>query len=126
MELKKIPMHEVLKVGENEDLKVIAEKMKEKEERRVFVTDEEGKLKGVLTTTDIVYKAVCETCDDCKAKDIMTADVKSIEVSEDLNRALEVMNEIKSFTCPVTENGKIVGVISYHDLMNYVMTSIEQ
>jgi predicted transcriptional regulator len=61
-----------------------------------------------------------------EAKEIMTEGVESVDSKDDLNKALEIMNKLKSFVCPVTENGKIVGLISYHDLMNYVMDSLKE
>ena len=123
MEIKKIKLHEVLTCNPDESVKEIAKKLRENKERRIFVV-EEDKLVGIITTTDLVYKALGEG--ELKAKDVMTKNVRSIETSEDLNKALEIMNEIKSFTCPVTENKKILGIISYHDLVGYVLTSMQE
>ncbi|PIN91220.1 hypothetical protein COU61_02320 [Candidatus Pacearchaeota archaeon CG10_big_fil_rev_8_21_14_0_10_35_13] len=123
MEVRKITMHEVLKCGMDENVEEIAKKLKEKKDRRIFVIDNHEVLKGIITTTDIVYKAIGK--EGLKAEDIMTTNIKSIESEEDLNKALEIMEEIKSYVCPVTENGKLLGIITYHDLVSYMLNSIK-
>jgi CBS domain-containing protein len=83
-------------------------------------------LKGLVTTTDLVYKALSEGNTEMLAKDIMTKDVATIDVKDDLEKAIEIMNELKSFVCPVTDNGKIVGLISYHDLMDNIINDLNK
>ena len=123
MEIRKISIHKALTCSENESVKDIAKKLKENKDRRIFVVDNE-KLIGLITTTDLVYKALCG--DGQKAKDVMTRDVKAVEVSEGLDKALEIMNELNSFVCPVVDNGKLLGIISYHELIKYVFKTIEK
>jgi CBS domain-containing protein len=123
----KITLHPALVCEEQESVEEISRKLCDNKDRRIFVNDKDGILKGIITTTDIVYKASCdfENAKSLKAKDIMVAGVKSIDISEDLDKALEIMNELKTFNCPITEGGKIIGVVSYHDLMNHVVKSLE-
>ena len=99
----------------------------EKQERRIFVVDAHKKLLGIITTTDLVYKVLskCSEAERLKAKDIMIKNVKALDINEDLEKALEIMNELQSFTCPVTENGHIVGIISYHELVNHVFQTVK-
>ena len=124
MELNKIKIHEVLKCNSEDTISSIAKKLKDNNERRIFVVDSEDKLLGIITTTDLVYKVLSEEKENLKAEDIMTKDVKSIDTSEDFNKALEIMNDIKSFSCPITENNKIIGLISYHDLIGHVFSTL--
>lgn len=124
MDIKKIKIHKVLTCNENDSAKDIAKKLRENKERRIFVVDKESKLIGLITTTDLVYKALGENA--LKARDVMTKDVKAVDISEDLDRALEIMNELNSFVCPVVDKGKILGIISYHELIKYVFKSIEK
>ncbi len=124
MEIQKIKLHEVLTCTEEESVKEIAKKLRDNKERRIFVIDEKEKLVGVITTTDLVYKALGD--EGKKANQVMTTNVESVDSKEDLNKALEIMNKLKSFVCPVTEDGKIIGLISYHDLMNYVISSMQE
>lgn len=126
MKIDKINIHPVLTCSSEESIESIALKLREKKERRIFVVETNKKLLGVITTTDLVYKALpnCSEVSKMKAQDIMTPNVRSLEISEDLEKALEIMNELQSFTCPVTENGKILGIISYHELVDHVFQNV--
>ena len=126
MDTKKIKIHEVLTCNPNDDVTSIAKKLKDNNERRIFVIDSEKKLLGIITTTDLVYKVLAKNKENLKAKEIMTKKVKTIDTSDELNKALEIMNEIKSFSCPLTENNKIIGLISYHDLVGHVFSSLSE
>ena len=125
MEVKKIKVHEALTCKLDDDVKDIARKLKENKERRIFVVDNSGKLVGLITTTDLVYNALCED-KNLKAKDVMTKEVKCVDVSEDLDKALAIMDETKSFVCPVVKEEKVLGIVTYHDLVNYVFKEIEK
>lgn len=125
MQIQKIKLHKVLTCKQEESVKEIARKLKEGKERRIFVVDSKEKLIGIITTTDLVYKALGED-KNLKAKDVMTKNIEAVDFKEDLNKALEIMNKLKSFVCPVTENGKIIGLISYQDLVGYVINSIQE
>jgi CBS domain-containing protein len=124
MEIKKIKLHQVLTCDENETIEEVATKLKENQERRIFVVDKKNKLVGIITTTDIVYKAIGKT--GISVSEIMTKNVEAVDSKDELDKALEIMNRLKSFVCPVTDEGKIVGLISYHDLMSYVMDSLNE
>jgi signal-transduction protein with cAMP-binding, CBS, and nucleotidyltransferase domain len=124
MEVKKINLHEALTCSVNDGAVEIAKKLRDKKERRIFVVDSSKKLVGVITTTDLVYKVMCGSSGKLNAKDIMTKEVRHVDIADDLDKALEIMNSLKTFTCPVTQEGVLLGVISYHDLVSHVMTSV--
>jgi CBS domain-containing protein len=125
-EIKKIKILPVITCSLDDSITHIAKVMKEKKERRVFVVDKSKKLEGIITTTDLVYKALANDSKNLKAKDVMTQEVKSIDIQEDMEKALEIMNDLKTFTCPVTDKGKLLGLVSYHDLVSYVISSIHK
>ena len=120
----KIKVHKVLTCKDNVSAEYISKILRDKNERRIFVVDNQGLLKGIITTTDLVYKVLAEDNEKLLAKDIMTSDVLSVDISEDLNKALEIMNKIKSYSCPITDNGKLLGMVSYHDIFSHVVTTI--
>jgi len=120
MEINKIKLHPAMTCEDGLSAIEISKKLKEAKDRRIFVVGENEKLLGIITTTDLVYKALAENI-EISAKDIMTKEVKYIDVAESLEKAIEVMNDIKSFSCPVVEDGKIIGLISYHDIINHVV-----
>ena len=126
MQIQKIKVHEVMTCNVEDDVSEIAAKLKEKNERRVFVTDNQGVLKGIITTTDLVYKVLPNCSFDMKAKDVMVREVKSVDIKEDLEKALEIMNGLETFVCPVTEKGKILGIVSYPEIVDYVLASAKK
>ena len=127
-EIRKIQIYPIVTCGLDSSVTEIARKLRANKERRIFVVDAKGKLAGIITTTDLVYKEIRDgdKVNQLKAKEVMIGKVKSVDISEDLDRALGIMNELKTFNCPVTDKGKIVGIISYHDLVNYVFKSLEK
>jgi CBS domain-containing protein len=126
--IRKIAIHKVLTCNLDESVENIAKKLKQHNERRIFVNDNSGKLAGIITTTDLVYKGLCfgNKCVKMNASDVMVKDVRSVDLSESFEKALEIMNSIKSFNCPVTDKGKVVGVVSYHELVDYLFNSVRK
>lgn len=118
----KIKIQKALTCKEDENVANIAKMLKKENHRRIFVVDEEGKLKGIITTTDLVYKVLADGKKTAKAKDIMTAKVEHVEHSDPLENALGVMDATKSYVCPVTENGKFIGLISHHDIVGFLVS----
>ena len=119
MEQEKIKLHPVITCKEDMKAKEIAEILKNSNERRIFVIDNGEKLCGIITTTDLVYKSLAGN--SLTAKEIMTKNIKSVDKKDPLEKAIEIMNEIKSYSCPVVEKGKIIGIISYHDVVNHIL-----
>jgi len=126
MEIKKINVHNVLKCKVSDSVEGIAKRLKDYNDRRIFVVDEKDLLVGIITTTDLVYKVLTKDNSRMTAQDVMTKNVKSVDISEDLNKALEIMNHLKSFTCPMTDNGKVIGLVSYHDIIGYLFSSMQE
>ena len=120
METQKLHLIKALTCDEKESIKNIAKKLRKNKDRRIFVVDSKGKLKGIITTTDIAYKGFEKN--DLKAENIMTSKVKAIEKKDSLEKALEIMNDLQTFVCPVVDKGKIIGLISYHDAINYLFS----
>ena len=121
--MEKIKIHPALTCFIDESIVNIAKKLKKEKHRRIFVIDDEKKLKGVITTTDLVYKALAENKTALKARDIMTKKVEYVEQSDELEKALGVMNSTKSYVCPITENGKFIGLLSHHDIVGFLISS---
>ncbi|MCX7794711.1 MAG: CBS domain-containing protein [Thermodesulfovibrionales bacterium] len=93
-------------------------RMKENNIGTVLVTDEKGKLKGILTDRDIAL-AVAGDARDPKFTcvcDIMTPDPITIDPDADLDSAIRIMQKARIRRIPVTENGKLIGFISADDV----------
>jgi CBS domain-containing protein len=82
------------------------------------VTDDEGKVIGVITELDIL-NAVLEGKELVKITtgDIMTSDPITVDVSTPLPEIVKIMKEKNIIRLPVTENGKLVGVVARCDIL---------
>ncbi len=95
-----------------------AVKMKEFHVGSVLIAEEGWKLKGILTDRDIAIAIAAELKDPkttCVC-DVMTADPITISSDADVESALRIMNSAHIHRLPVTENGKLVGLLSSTDL----------
>lgn len=103
----------------------IAKFMQKNKSRRVFVIDKNKKLIGILTTVDILNKVVAKEKDPSKVKaeEIMEKKVLSIELSDSLDKALGIMNSLKTFVCPIVDKGKLLGIVSYQSIIASVVKS---
>jgi CBS domain-containing protein len=82
------------------------------------ITDEEGKVIGVITELDIL-DAVLEGKELVKitAGDIMTPNPITADVATPLNHVVKIMKEKNIIRLPVTENGKLVGILARCDIL---------
>ncbi len=95
-----------------------AVKMKENHVGSVLVVEEGWNLKGILTDRDIVMMVATDARDPrwISVSDIMTADPRTINSDADVESALRIMNSAHVHRLPVTEDGKLVGLLSSADL----------
>jgi CBS domain-containing protein len=82
------------------------------------VTDEEGKVLGVVTEFDLLGQ-VCEGRELARltAGDVMTKSPITVDVNTSLNDLLKSMMEHNIVRVPVTEEGRLVGVIARCDIL---------
>jgi CBS domain-containing protein len=98
------------------------------------VLDESDKLIGMLSQTDInsislgltlfkntdkeeYNKILFRTL---RVKEIMSSDVIKLDKSEPLETAISIFKQNKIRAIPITENGKIVGLLSPLDILNLI------
>jgi CBS domain-containing protein len=94
----------------------------------VLVADENGRLKGILTDRDIALAVAAEGKNPRKtsASEIMTQAPVSTEFDTDIETALNIMNRTHARRLPVTENGKVVGIVSSADLAGVLKKQFNQ
>lgn len=91
----------------------------------LLVVDAEEKLIGIFTERDIMH---------CFAKkvsmneeimgNVMTPKPITLDSSVDIAVAVQVMSDRKIRHLPITENEKIAGMISYRDLVSYLLPEV--
>ena len=86
------------------------------------VTDESGKVIGVVTEYDLLAQlGKGRQLAKLTAKDIMTEKAVTVDVNTPLNEVLNLMLNKDVIRIPVTEDGRLVGVIARSDILrNYI------
>ena len=83
------------------------------------VTDDDGKVVGIITEIDLL-KAIVEgkELEKTVASDIMTTEVISVNPDMNLSEIIKIMNEKKIIRVPVvSKEGKLRGVVSRCDIL---------
>jgi CBS domain-containing protein len=103
-------------------------KMKEHGVGTVLVVEEGWKLRGILTDRDIAMTVAGDSKDPktTYAGDIMTIDPITINADADVDSALRIMNRANIRRLPVTENGKLVGLLSSADVAAEIKEEFDQ
>ena len=82
------------------------------------VCGEDGRLRGIVTDRDIVTRCIAAEDDPAQTpvRDIMTRNCVSVSPDDDPREATRLMAARQVRRLPVTENGKVVGMVSLGDL----------
>ena len=90
------------------------------------VADAEGNIVGIITEYDIV-KAILDNqrLDSLTASDIMAKETISLDVEADIQEAMKIFKEQHIVRVPVTENGKLVGILSRIDALKGILSEPE-
>ena len=93
-------------------------KMK-KEHLGSVLVEEKGKLIGILSEQDLVYKIIAQNKNPKKTpvRDIMIKDVISINPDKDITDAMLKMSKLNVRRLPVIEDDKLVGVLTLKDIL---------
>ncbi len=103
-------------------------KMKEHGIGSVLVVEEGWKLKGILTDRDIAMTVAADARDPKTTfvQDIMTTDPVTVNANADIDSALRIMKRANIRRLPVTEDGKLVGLLSSTDVAAEIREEFDQ
>ena len=92
--------------------------MRERNIGALPVCDTGGKLVGMLTDRDIVIRCIASgaSAENVRVEDIMTRGAVTAETKEPLDAALTRMEREQIRRLPVTEGGRLVGMLSLADV----------
>jgi len=85
------------------------------------VVTAEGELVGMISELELLDVIFSASVKDEPISNYMSTEVQSIESSETLAKVAQLFALYKFRRLPVTENGKLVGIIGRRDLMNYAL-----
>lgn len=85
-------------------------------------------LHGVMSERDYARKVILKgrSSGDTPVRDIMTAPVQTIGPDRTVHGCMRLMTEQRIRHLPVTENGKVIGVLSIGDLVKAVIEDQQQ
>ena len=82
---------------------------------------------GLLSPLD-VCSAVADEKDmsSLTAQDLMSSPVSTVEQNQEVEFALKIMMKYNTLTCPVTESGKLLGVVDYSEVFDKVSKKVAE
>lgn len=105
-----------------------AKQMAEKDIAAIVVTDDGGKLLGIVTERDLTRRVIAGNRDADKVTvgEIMTGDPDTLAPGDSALDALELMRTRKYRHLPVVDDDSVVGMVSIRDLYAAVKTALEK
>ena len=118
MQIQDIMSTNVATVSPEDSVEVAARLLSRRNVGMLPVTGPGGRLQGVLTDRDIVLRCVAASFDPnlTKVRQIMSTHPLTLRPGDDTGTASALMAKKQVRRLPVTENGKVVGMVSLSDL----------
>jgi CBS domain-containing protein len=126
MELLKSKGKEIWAVGPGATVFEALELMAEKNIGAVLVMDG-ASLSGIFSERDYARKVVLagKTSRDTKVSELMTSDVITSEGSASVRDCMGLFTEHHIRHLPVTNNGKIAGILTIGDVVKHIISNLE-
>jgi CBS domain-containing protein len=105
-------------VSPDASLTEVALIMRDGEVGDVLIVDDEGHVDGIVTDRDIAVRLVADGRDPAvtTARDICTSSPVTISPDDDVSTAARFMRELAVRRLPVSQDGRLVGIVSLGDL----------
>lgn len=118
MKVSDIMSGRVVTIGQHEPVIAAARLLKRMNLGALPVTDDKGKLKGMLTDRDIVLRCVAAGADakTLEIREIMSRGVVTASPGHEVSEAARLMRADQIRRLPVVEGGKLVGMLSIADM----------
>jgi len=95
--------------------------MREAKIGALLVLEEDGRYIGIISETDLVRKVLAAEREPSQVlvSEVMMAPIITIEIDRSAHEASDLMAERAIRHLAVTEDGRIVGMLSVRDLLRY-------
>lgn len=125
MPLKELIHREIQKIGPAASIAEAAKMMRQLKIGSLFV-EENGHFTGIVTESDLVRKAVTRDIPfETPARTVMNAPLVGIDIEKSVIEANHLMHMNGIRHLAVSENGKVVGMISVRDLVRHFASDRE-
>ena len=120
MKVRELMTSPVIQIGAEESVSVAARTLAHYNVGMLPVCGGDGQLCGILTDRDIVTRCLAanRSPEKTSVKEIMTGQVLTAQPDMDTGAAAHLMGRQQVRRLPVTENGKLCGMLSLGDLAN--------
>jgi len=105
----------------------VAKMMNEKHIGCIPVCNNENCVVGILTDRDIILRSVAcgKDVNTTKVSEIMTCNTTCCDSNDDISNVTKTMGDVGIRRIPVTENGKLVGMLTIGDFAKHGNISCE-
>jgi CBS domain-containing membrane protein len=121
---------DVFAVRPDDDLATVRDLMDDHQVRHVPVVDSEDELIGLVSHRDLLRAALIERADlptfvernlleRTKVRSLMTTYVETVDPEDGIDEAARRMFESKLGALPVTEGGRLVGILTEADFVRH-------
>ncbi len=120
MKVRDIMTDSVIGIGAEESVEVAARQLAHYNIGALPVLDKTGKVCGMVTDRDLVIRCVAsgQLPSNTTVRQVMTKQVISAQPDMEVGVAAHLMGRQQVRRLPVTENGKLCGMVSLGDLAN--------
>ncbi len=127
MKVSDIMQKEIVSVSPDESVSLAARLLSRHNIGSLPVCASDGHVQGVVTDRDIVLRCVApgEDPELTSVREIMSRSVITVSPEEDTSRAGELMSRGQVRRLPVTEDGKLVGILALGDLARVTACDME-
>ena len=118
MRISDIMTEGVISIGHDEPVTAAARLLKQHNIGALPVCDMVGNLRGILTDRDIVLRCIAPGYDagSTQVSEVMTHGVVTASPDDSVENASKLMARDQIRRLPVTDNGKLVGIVALADL----------
>ncbi len=116
--------YEIIKIKHNCCIADTVRVMSEKNVSGVFVVDENDKLVSIFTERDIVRCVFSNIPTNEPLENLIMRDITTFEPTTKISSAIAVASRKKIRHLPVVEGEKIIGMITYRDLVAYLLPEV--
>ena len=116
--------YEIVTIGKDSTITDAVHRMTEKNISGVFVVDENNKLVRLFTERDIVRCVFNGTPFDESLKNIPMRGITTFDPSTEISSAITIASREKIRHLPVVDGDRIIGMITFRDLVSYLLPEI--
>lgn len=123
-----IQEQEVCQLPEMSTVLEVSKQMLDCNVAAIAVTDDDGRLQGIVTERDLTRRVLAKGLDPRKATagEVMTANPDTLSPGDSAHDALELMQTRRYRHLPVVEGDRVLGMVSIRDLYAAVKTALEK